>query len=371
MRTFACTCGNRLFFENTQCLACQRDVGWCPACRTLSPLVADAHGGLTCDNPACHAELVKCQNYAVANVCNRCWSPGRGPSTPPFCDSCRLTDVIPDLTIPGNREKWYRLEVAKRRLLYLLDLLQLRYGRVEDGITPPLSFDFKSDVVPANGVWRTMTTERVYTGHHEGKITINVREADDVEREKLRVDFQEAHRTLSGHFRHEIGHYYWQMLVTNKCESEFRQVFGDHEEPSYAEALETYYRDGPPADWKTRFVSAYAAMHPWEDFAETFALYLDMADVLDTASHSVLMTGVDLQTTEFPDMIARYLELGVAANELNRSMGLIDLVPEVLTPVVCEKLSFVHSLVRRYALRATDSPTEAVSHAPCETCCEV
>jgi hypothetical protein len=190
-----------------------------------------------------------------------------------------------------------------------------------------------------------MTTERVYTGHQDGKITINIREADDVEREKLRVDLHEAHRTLAGHFRHEIGHYYWQVLVAGRREVEFNDRFGNYRQPPYGAAIEAYYRDGPPADWQARFVSAYAAMHPWEDFAETFALYLDMADVLDTASHTDLATGFDLRTMELDEMIAKYLELGLAANELNRSMGLIDLVPEVLTPAVCDKLAFVHDLL--------------------------
>jgi len=246
----------------------------------------------------------------------------------------------------GNRERWYRLEIAKRRLLYLLDLIELPYGRAEDGIVPPLSFDFKADVVPLNGIWRTMAAERVYTGHQDGKITINIREADDAEREKLRVDLNEAHRTICGHFRHEIGHYYWQMLIPNHGESEFQEAFGDPEHPSYADALETYYRDGAPPDWKERFVSAYASMHPWEDFAETFALYLDMVDVLDTAGQSELVAPIDVRTAELEDMLSQYLKLAVAANELNRSMGLVDLVPEVLTAAVRRKTTFVHDLVR-------------------------
>jgi len=67
--------------------------------------------------------------------------------------------------------------------------------------------------------------------------------------------------------------------------------------------------------------------------------------VLDTASHNELAGGLDVQSLDAEEMIATYLELGVAANELNRSMGLIDLVPEVLTPAVCEKLAFVHERV--------------------------
>ncbi len=364
MRTFECSCGNRLYFENTGCLACGLEVGWCPACRTITSLLPTGVNAWICGHADCHAPLTKCRNYAVENVCNRCWAPGLGRSTPPLCDSCRLTEVIPDLTVSGNRDKWYRLEVAKRRLLYLLDLLTLPYGRTEDGVSPPLSFDFKSDVVPPEGVWRMMSAERIYTGHQNGKVTINIREADDAEREKLRVDMQEAHRTLAGHFRHEIGHYYWQMLVLPAHASEFKRLFGDHERLPYADALEIYYRNGPPADWRMRFVSAYASMHPWEDFAETFALYLDMADVLDTANHTALVAPLPMVRAELDEIVSRYLRLGIAANELNRSMGLIDLVPEVISPAVREKLEFVDLLVRRSGRQPRDPDTQSGGRAP-------
>jgi hypothetical protein len=346
MKTFECICGNRLFYENSRCLSCEREVGWCPQCHEIVALIEGSRNELVCGRPECGAALVKCHNYAVENVCNRCCLPTSGQAADPLCDSCRLTEVIPDLTVPGNREKWYRLEVAKRRLLYLLDLLRLSYGRKEEAAQLPLSFDFKSDITPASGLWRTMSGERVYTGHQNGKVTINIREADDAEREKLRVDMNEAHRTLCGHFRHEIGHYYWQLLVPQKRDAKFAECFGDPDHPPYAEALERYYRDGAQADWKLRFVSAYATMHPWEDFAETFALYLDMVEVLDTASQSDLVAPVNVTTGHLDQMISRYLELAVKANELNRSMRLLDLVPEVLTADVRCKLTFVHDLVR-------------------------
>jgi hypothetical protein len=217
-----------------------------------------------------------------------------------------------------------------------------------------------------------MTQERVFTGHRDGQITINIREADDAEREKLRVDLNEAHRTLCGHFRHEIGHYYWQMLVRGCFDNEFQETFGDHERPAYAEALEAYYRDGPPAQWQDRFISPYASMHPWEDFAETFALYLDMADVLDTACHTDIVAPLDLAKAELDDIVGRFLQLGLAANELNRSMGLIDLVPEVLSAGVRTKLAFVHRLVRECHLLAP--PVESAggeaanSGTPSEQC---
>ena len=169
------------------------------------------------------------------------------------------------------------------RVFYDLGELGLPYGMEADGVEPPLDVrhsrrtSCRAEILAG----RSATTERVYTGHAAGRITINVREADDVEHEKLHVELGEAHRTLIGHFRHEIGHYYWDQLVKGHHEDESRAVFGDHDNPTYAEGLERYYKDGPPADWAQNFISAYATMHPWEDFAETWATYLDMISGLD------------------------------------------------------------------------------------------
>ena len=187
--------------------------------------------------------------------------------------------------------------------------------------------------------------EQVYTGHAQGKITINVREADDAERERLRVDFREAHRTLIGHFRHEIGHYYWQLLVENQCEDEFRELFGDHTNPPYADALARYYGEGPRPDWQRSYISGYASTHPWEDFAESFATYLDMVSVLDTAKNMGL--GCPEIDAEFERMVEYYRDLGIVLNEMNRAMGLIDLVPEVFTPPTLKKIAFVSDLVQK------------------------
>ncbi len=349
MKTFSCSCGNPLFFENTRCLTCASEVGWCPACRTLAPLVAVGEGGLQCGHPGCGTPLAKCVNYRDHDVCNRCLAAAPAAASPSdgLCDYCRYNDTIPDLAVPGNREKWYRLERAKRRLLYTLDLLSLPYGRREDGVDPGLSFAFKADPGDSGRRWQPLgNEERVYTGHADGKITINLREADPVEREKTRVAFGEAQRTLIGHFRHEIGHYYHQALVQGRCDGEFRAAFGDPQQLPYAEALDRHYREGPPPDWRQRFLSAYAAMHPWEDFAETFAAYLDMASVLDTALHMGFADGRDPTTADLDDLAARYRHLGVLLNELNRAVGLIDLAPDVLVPAVVEKLRFVHRLVR-------------------------
>lgn len=344
IRTYNCVCGVTVFFDNTRCLASGHELGFCPVCRQLAALVPQSDGSSVCGNPACGAALGKCWNYSANAVCNRCVSPPREGA---LCDCCRFNATIPDLSIPGNYEKWYRLEAAKRRLFYDLDLLGLPYGTAADGIDPPLAFDFKADVIPVDDFWRPAgEAEKVYTGHANGRITINVREADDVEREKLRVDMGEAHRTLVGHFRHEIGHYYWDMLVKGRREAECKQVFGDHDDPPYSEALDTYYKNGPPFDWVTRFVTAYAAMHPWEDFAETWARYLAMVSALDTARHGGFETTIDPTAAEVDDLVVRYQRLGIALNEINRSMGLIDLVPEVFVPPVVEKLRYVDRLVR-------------------------
>src|SRR5262249_7635946 len=107
---------------------------------------------------------------------------------------------------------------------------------------------------------------------------------DDAERERVRAMFQEAYRTVLGHFRHEIGHYYWNRLIQNSDRlASFREQFGD-ETADYAEALKRHHADGPPLDWRKSFVSAYASTHPWEDWAETWAHYLHIVDALETAA---------------------------------------------------------------------------------------
>lgn len=351
MQSYRCTCGNRIFFDNSLCVACGRELGFCPVCRTLVALLRKDRGHLQCGNPECNAGLAKCFNYVEHNVCNRCVLESSAAAGA-FCDCCRFNETIPDLSIAGNCQKWHRLEAAKRRLFYDLDQLGLPYGMASDGINPPLRFDFKADIIPANNFWRPVgDAQRVFTGHNAGRITINIREADDVEREQLRVDLGEAKRTLIGHFRHEIGHYYWDMLVKGRREDEFRAAFGDHERPSYGEALDAYYRNGAPSDWSQHFISAYAAMHPREDFAETWASYLDMVSTLDTAQHIGMGGETDPIHADIGRMLARYQDLGVAFNEINRNMGLLDVVPEVFVAPVIAKLGFIHQLVRLGAKR--------------------
>lgn len=344
MKTFQCSCGQDLFFDNSMCLRCQAKLGFCPACYSIAPLLPQPDGSWRCGHPACNVRLALCHNYRMYDVCNRCvlW-PDAGIAEV-YCDCCRYNYTIPDLSVAGNIEKWGRLEAAKRRLFYDLDLLRLPRGTRADGVHPPLSFDFKADDIPATDMWWTAgSAERVYTGHSKGHITINIMEADEVERVRLRVDLGEAHRTLIGHFRHEIGHYYWDVFIKGQLEPAFEILFGSPYEPAYDIALEQYYAQGPAANWSSAYISAYASMHPWEDWAETFAFYLDMVSALDTAAHNGLMTRSLACFESMEKMAMAYQRLGVGLNEMSRTLGLIDMVPEVITQRVLEKLDFIYA----------------------------
>lgn len=323
----------------------------------LEPVdAADAAQGHRCGYADCRKPLRKCHNFAAEAVCNRCYVPepatdgqqnGNSADAGPadrLCAVCQLTKTIPDLSVAGNREKWARLEAAKRRLLYTLDRIGLPYSTAE----PHLTFEFKANVNPEGDGWHNAgASEIVYTGHCNGVITINIREADDAVREQLRCQFQESQRTLIGHLHHEIGHYYWDVLVKDRRESDFRRLFGDHNAPPYQEAISAYYQNGPNETWRESFISAYASAHPWEDFAETFALYLDMISTLDTATHLFKSIRANFRSRSVLSLVERYQEVGILVNEFNRTIGLIDLLPDVISRPVVEKLEFIHSLVRR------------------------
>jgi hypothetical protein len=214
-----------------------------------------------------------------------------------------------------------------------------------------LAFQFLADAGPAQPA--------VLTGHANGVITINLAEADDAERERRRQQMGELYRTLLGHFRHEIGHYYWDRLILDSPHLEdFRRIFGD-ERQDYDSALQNYYANGAPADWSERFISAYAGSHPWEDFAETWAHYFHMIDTLETAHVVGLAIRPKLpenpgavfdfhpRETDMNRLVEAWVALTFTVNSLNRSMGLLDLYPFVLGPVAVAKLSFVHDLIRQ------------------------
>jgi len=258
------------------------------------------------------------------------------------CIACRLNRTIPDLSVPGVLDRWIKIENAKRRMLQ--GLLRLGLPVERDGQSMPIIFDFLYDPVAESGA-----PPQLMTGHAGGVITLNVVEADDVARERIRDALREPYRTLLGHFRHEIAHYYWHRLIEPTVDlAPFRTLFGD-ERANYLGALQTYYDNGPPGDWQSRFISAYATTHPWEDFAETFAHYLHIVDTLATIVESELAgpegPPIDPYIADFATIGERWIPMTFKLNEISRSMGQRDLYPFSLSPVVMLKLDFVHRLV--------------------------
>jgi hypothetical protein len=360
MKLFACThCRQVVFFESVSCTSCGHRLAYLPDANTVSALVEDTAaslGGATVYRAlAVTAPTVRyrlCDNAVQHGVCN--WAVVATEDSP-FCQACRLNQTIPDLGVEGNKAAWGRLESAKRRLVYGLRQAGLPIAsRHED--EKGLGFVFAAD----------KGEQRVLTGHDHGVITINVAEADDPFREKIRIEMGEPYRTLLGHFRHEIGHYYWDRLVQSTPWLErFRSEFGD-ESLDYAEAIKRHYASGPPPDWSSRFISAYASMHPWEDWAETFAHYLHIVDTLDTARSYGLalrpapLGRAPLETTaarqvdfeSFDDLVRAWFPLTLALNSMNRGMGLSDVYPFVLCGAAIGKLRCVHELVQETAEHA-------------------
>ncbi|MFW0787462.1 putative zinc-binding metallopeptidase [Gordonia sp. CPCC 206044] len=330
MRDFLCrTCGQRLSFENSLCLHCGSSLGFWLATRTIYCL--DDTGRTEIDG-----QLVeRCMNSAVAQ-CN--WlTPWTG--VPGLCESCVLTRTRPADTDGNAMAEFGRAETAKRRLILELDELGLeRRGRDEDPHTG-LAFDLLSS-----------SQQSVVTGHASGIITLDLAEGDDLHRERVRVELDEPYRTLLGHFRHEIGHYYQMVLVDDAARPRYVELFGDPD-ADYQAALDRHYAQGAPDGWQKTFVSSYATMHPAEDFAETFAHYLHIKDTLDTAAaFAMAPAGSTLEASlpgdvGFDQLIDWWLPLSWALNQINRSMGHPDLYPFVLPGPVLEKMRFVHNLV--------------------------
>ena len=348
MKLFKCqNCGQVLYFENTLCEQCGHRLGFLPPAMTISALEPD--GDLWRPFAAPKRPLRFCDN-AGHETCN--WLvEADGVAT--LCAACRHNQTIPDLSVPKNLLRWQRLEAAKHQLFYSLLRLRLPLDNRIDDPEHGLAFEFLADSPDPSG-------PKVLTGHDNGLITIALVEADDDERERRRTQMGEPYRSLVGHFRHEVGHYFWDVLVRDNGRlEECRAVFGDDSE-DYDAALQAHYRDGAPPDWQEHYISQYASTHPWEDWAETWAHYLHIVDTLEMASafgisvkpklirDETLSAEIDLdpyETASMQEIIDAWLPLTFAMNSLNRAMGNHDLYPFVLSPAVVTKLSFVHDIV--------------------------
>lgn len=347
MKLFRCDhCGSLLYFENHTCVGCGHTLAFLPQPAIVASLEKDCDGLWRSPARSTQGRGYRlCANYTAHQTCN--WAVDADDPNP-LCVSCRLTTTIPDLGVPGHREAWYKVETAKRRLVYGLRALGLPvYPKQHPEDHAGLAFALLAD--PADPY-----APRVLTGHEHGLITLSLAEADDALREYRRAQMHEPYRTLLGHLRHESGHYYWERLVRDDYARMhgFRHIFGD-DNIDYASALHRHYAHGAPADWQSHYVSAYASSHPWEDWAETWAHYLHLADTLETAE----ACGVRLdQSTDagafatpsrdaFDVMIARWFELTHALNNLGRGLGQPDAYPFVLSPAAIGKLRFVHDTI--------------------------
>jgi hypothetical protein len=330
MRSFACGhCGQLVFFENTKCLNCGTALGFVPDQREVVALEGERA-----------QRLHRCANVELAG-CN--WM----VSTPgELCFSCALTRTRPSDQDPDGLLRFADTEQDKRRVV--MQLLELGMPGVAPG---SLGFDLLSSA-----------RQPVATGHADGLITIDLAESDDARREARRQRLDEPYRTMLGHLRHELGHYFQPLIITgDPAWAACRARFGDDRD-DYRQARQRHYEQGPPDDWPQRCVSAYATMHPWEDWAETFAHYLHIRDTLETAGEfgvsvrgpRAVVSHASLRATPradggeqtFADLLDDWLPLTYALNAVNRSMGRDDLYPFTLAQPVIEKLDFVHQRVR-------------------------
>lgn len=347
MEIFKCTnCSHILYFENNICIQCGYPLGFDAEELKLYPLVSNGNGTYNIYN-----KTTAIYRYCLNNlygVCN--WLVAANNETP-YCKACDLNSTIPNLSKPEAIGQWMVIENAKHRLVYSLLKMKLPLISKNTDGEKGLTFDFLADL---------KGKPRVLTGHDNGLITLNIVEADDVEREKSRKAMKEPYRTLIGHFRHEVGHYYWDRLIDNSDYlEEFRTLFGDDRE-DYGEALQKHYDQGAPTDWNKHFISTYASSHAWEDWAETWAHYLHIMDTLQTgfafglSVHPQIAKPEDhldvdvkqnpYETADFSPIISTWLPMSFAMNSINRSMGHIDLYPFVITAEVMKKLSFIHKV---------------------------
>lgn len=324
MRDFKCPhCRQLVAFELTECNRCKQPLMFDPE----SMAMVGVESGQACAN----RNIIACNWYAVA------------PTS--YCLSCSLTRVIPATQNPHNVSLWTRVEEAKRRLIY--DLRRLRLPIAFAGGFR-LSFEILSD---EHGP--------VMTGHESGLITLNLAEADDVKREIRRVSFREPYRTLLGHFRHEIGHFYWNALIHEAgFRAPFRLVFGDETE-NYQAALAAYYARQNWSDDPASHIIMYATSHPWEDWAETFAHFLHIVSTLDSMAGLPLSLDARAQHTlndpylesDFGALLELWTPLALTINRLNRSLGLPAAYPFDISPAVEGKLHLVHMAITAFRNR--------------------
>ena len=356
MQRFNCDCGNVLFFGSSKCLKCHGDVGFDPEAGAMMRLRVGS-------------KMKRCDNGTKHGVCN--WVlPADSAAT--RCLACRMNQTIPDLSTERNRTLWGRMEMAKRRLIYTLIHLGITLPSKAENPKAGLAFDFVSSI----------SNPTVTTGHLNGVITVNLEEADDTYRQINRQQLGENSRTLLGHFRHESAHYFWMRCLSELTWDDplrlaFRARFGD-EWLDYSTALTAHYARGAQTGWEQNYITAYAASHPWEDWAETWAHYLQIADGLETCeSLGILVKNIALPLVMLPgeagtlpemlpqngtddgDFLAwlqRWMCLSTVLNEISQSLGESSLYPFVISVRVAQKLRLAHHFATIWKTTTIQAP---------------
>ncbi|GAA2980606.1 hypothetical protein JOD63_002762 [Microbacterium terrae] len=327
MQDFRCrVCDARLFFENSVCVSCGSALGYSRQEQAIVP-VDEAGRYVDAEGLIWHV----CRNL---NLSGCTWLARLEGGQ---CEGCDFTRVRPNDADLAGLANFVPAERAKRHLLAELDRLGVEVrSRAEDAASG-LCFDLLSS-----------TLQPVVTGHVDGVITIDLAESEAAHREGLREQLAEPYRTLLGHFRHEFGHYAQWTLVTDAETPRFRELFGD-ERADYQAAVDRHYVEGAPAGWQSTFISAYATMHPFEDFAETWAHLMHILDTVDSATAFGLTDAVARGTADVSSMrvlvVDVWVPLSTALNAVNRSMGKDDLYPFTIPAPVLDKLDFVASLL--------------------------
>lgn len=341
MRRFYCHCGHEVNFHDHFCKACGRDLAYDPQIGTLwSGELRDTNQFFAhTKNKQDNLLFQTCEHRHHDVGCN--WLLVKGDDHCQ-CIACHTTRVIPDQSHDKNANRWFRLERAKRQLFQtLIDVKLIQADRPVD--FTDLQFDFLEDKRSNPN----LDLEHVLSGHCDGLITINAAEADEGFLHTMKEQMQELYRSLLGHFRHEIGHYFWaKFFKTERQKQQFREVFGD-ERQDYAEALQAYYDANNQSHWRSRYITPYASSHPHEDWAETWAHYLHIVDTLQTAQ-SFGLSVYDPQEHNFDHWFNEWRRVSQVMNSLNQSMGLAEPYPFRLSEMVIGKLRFIDETIARY-----------------------
>jgi len=338
IRFYCPRCAALVFFDSNSCEICKIRLVFNPAALRFEQL------GESSNSASGRVNL--CRNGSDYGVCN--WLAEQAAHGT-LCYGCSFNRTIPNLTRNANIERWKIIEEAKKRLLFSVIRLGLSIRNGWEHPDTGLLFDFLEDKRCSPAAESPFVT----TGFFEGVITLNILEADPAMRFAQQKAANEVYRTVIGHLRHEIGHYFYTLCSgKNELNEKLAIFFGDSS-IDYAKALNRFYLKGPMHDWTDNYITPYASAHPLEDWAETFGHYLHIHDALETAA-SYQLINKPIDKISFDQKISDWRSISIGFNELNRSMGLSDAYPFVISERVAEKLRVVDDVIRFLKMKGPD-----------------